>query len=513
MKLQDVISSSLRKDMKELKQFQERLKEIKEECNTNIQRFKRNVENINPGSIPWNKKVFHVLFGKEFNNFREGFVRVMDRLEIQLDKEEVHECHSKKCLTELKKQFEKFLADTSNCKNKERTFQKILNKKHYVLNTQGFKDLIIRCLNGIKKGIDARVSHEEVLRVKETDVNKRRKKERHLIEFEMPRRENATIQGMLKERNNRKEAIAERWLYKRAHDNRVHERTMQTREGMIKKDASEIDNNVAGASHDRDNITENKRKMGLGYTDPCPLDQAIACHPKLYDAQVLGLHYVKPNVHDTKEILNDAEDSQVKMNEKQFQFNYQNMNSLYDTFVPQTKLSLEQYYFSDPSTSNVSSASSKEMLDLPIPKMPNEGKLLKLFEKIDNANWALRERIDKTLLKDTQRRWISDNQNELREFYKTDVIPMSVSLSKSSKELQQELTEEVQEMLNIFESMEGKVDRTSKKNEILQNKIDQILEENIANDINNLVMQSYMEIKKKEEIERFSKESKDGDKF
>nr|GEV93964.1 hypothetical protein [Tanacetum cinerariifolium] len=54
-----------------------------------------------------------------------------------------------------------------------------------------------------------------------------------------------------------KKAIAERGLYKRAHDNKVHERTMQTHEEMIIKDASKIDNNVAGAFHDKDNITEN----------------------------------------------------------------------------------------------------------------------------------------------------------------------------------------------------------------------------------------------------------------
>nr|GEU29402.1 hypothetical protein [Tanacetum cinerariifolium] len=104
---------------------------------------------------------------------------------------------------------------------------------------------------------------------------------------------------------------------------------------------------------------------------------------------------------------------------------------------------------------------------------------------------------------------MSDSQNELREFYKTDVISMSISLSKNSKELQQELTEEVQEVLNLFESMESNVDQTSKRNKLLQNKIDQLLEANIANDVRNLVMQSYVEIKNKEEIERFSKESKD----
>nr|GEW42284.1 hypothetical protein [Tanacetum cinerariifolium] len=135
-------------------------------------------------------------------------------------------------------------------------------------------------------------------------------------------------------------------------------------DGQINKDASDIDSNVARDFHDKDNIIEvqssnnelienvfahdhnqkhaaektkdgnmkkgnssktlcmltneqslyreNKRKMGLGYTDPCPLGQAIACHPKLYDAEVLGLHYVKPDVYDTEEILNNAEESGVR---------------------------------------------------------------------------------------------------------------------------------------------------------------------------------------------------------
>ncbi|GKD92138.1 hypothetical protein Tco_1371975 [Tanacetum coccineum] len=67
---------------------------------------------------------------------------------------------------------------------------------------------------------------------------------------------------------------------------------------------------------------ENKWKMGLGYTNPCPLGQAIASHPKLYDAEVLSYQYVKLDVHDIEKILNDVEKSQVKMKEKHFQFNY-----------------------------------------------------------------------------------------------------------------------------------------------------------------------------------------------
>ncbi|GKA92046.1 hypothetical protein Tco_0813971 [Tanacetum coccineum] len=110
--------------------------------------------------------------------------------------------------------------------------------------------------------------------------------------------------------------------------------------------------------------------MGLGYADPCPLGQAIASHPKLYDAKVLGLHYVQPDVHDTEEILNDAEEN--------------------------------------PSISS-KSESSKEMLNLPTPEMPKESKLLKMFDKMDEAILALQKNIDITLLEDSKRRWIYDN--------------------------------------------------------------------------------------------------------
>ncbi|GJR98988.1 hypothetical protein Tco_0271162 [Tanacetum coccineum] len=108
MELQDIISSSLRKDMKELQQFQERLNEIKEECNKNIKWIKQVVEKIKiPESFPY-RRSFQALFGEEFTSFRDGFVRIMAQLEIQLDKEDIHECDSKKCVTHLKKKFEMF---------------------------------------------------------------------------------------------------------------------------------------------------------------------------------------------------------------------------------------------------------------------------------------------------------------------------------------------------------------------------------------------------------------------
>nr|GEX83365.1 hypothetical protein [Tanacetum cinerariifolium] len=116
--------------------------------------------------------------------------------------------------------------------------------------------------------------------------------------------------------------------------------------------------------------------------------------------------------------------------------------------------------------------------------MPKERKLLDIFEKIGLAIMDLRDRIDVTFLEDRKRRWMSDSKNSFREFYKTDVILMSVSLSKTMKELQQELIEEVvQEILNIFESMEQKVEEKSPKENISQNEIDRLLKVSLTREI------------------------------
>ncbi|GJV53424.1 hypothetical protein Tco_1449165 [Tanacetum coccineum] len=135
-----------------------------------------------------------------------------------------------------------------------------------------------------------------------------------------------------------------------------------------------------------------------------------------------------------------------------------------------------------------------------------------MFDNISLAIHDLRKRIDVTLLEDRQRRWMSDIQNSLREFYKTDVISMSDSLSINLKELQQELIDEVQEMMNIFESMEQKVAEKSPKENILQNEIDRLLEVSLTSEIRYYVLISIEKQKNKmlrNELEKSSSDSKD----
>ncbi|GJR77353.1 retrovirus-related pol polyprotein from transposon TNT 1-94 [Tanacetum coccineum] len=158
----------------------------------------------------------------------------------------------------------------------------------------------------------------------------------------------------------------------------------------------------------------------LGYKNLKRLKKAIAAQPKMYHGEMLHSANLKIDSPDSEETLEDAEESRLKMRNKMVQLNYGKLNALYETFVPQQEPSVEQTYFSFPSTSNDCSESKEVTSDLPIPKMPKENR---------------------------KQRWMSDSQNSLREFYKTDVISMSGSLSENLKELQQELIEEKNKLL------------------------------------------------------------------
>ncbi|GKB28302.1 retrovirus-related pol polyprotein from transposon TNT 1-94 [Tanacetum coccineum] len=113
-------------------------------------------------------------------------------------------------------------------------------------------------------------------------------------------------------------------------------------------------------------------KAGLGYTNPERLKKAIAAQPKMYDGDLIHSNKLVIHSTDSKETLEVAEESQNKMRQKMVQIDYEKLNALYETFVPQQELSVEQTYFSIPSTSNNGSTSKDVLSESSGPKMPTE---------------------------------------------------------------------------------------------------------------------------------------------
>ncbi|GKA10511.1 hypothetical protein Tco_0689944 [Tanacetum coccineum] len=161
-------------------------------------------------------------------------------------------------------------------------------------------------------------------------------------------------------------------------------------------------------------------KAGLGYKNPEHLKKAIEAQQKICDGAKLHSTKLVIDSPELEETLKDAKEIRLKMRNKMVQINYAKLHALYETFVHQQDFSVEQTYFSILSTSTNSSMTKEVTSDLPIPKIPKENR---------------------------QRRWMSDSQKILREFYRTDVISMSASLSKNLKELKEELIVEKNELL------------------------------------------------------------------
>nr|GEX10348.1 hypothetical protein [Tanacetum cinerariifolium] len=166
-----------------------------------------------------NERVFKAFFGQEFDSFSKMFVYNMDQLEKQLEKEDFHECVSNTCLAMLKKQFETFLYHKPPEDSYEYSIDYCKDVSIYIVFREYAHDdvdfkqsIILYYLDGIKERIDVRAHHEKELMLKERDVKQG---------YEHEKREN-TNAG----------------------------------DGKIGKDASESDNNVAGAFLEKDNITE-----------------------------------------------------------------------------------------------------------------------------------------------------------------------------------------------------------------------------------------------------------------
>ncbi|GJY01307.1 hypothetical protein Tco_0359459 [Tanacetum coccineum] len=254
--------------------------------------------------------------------------------------------------------------------------------------------------------------------------------------------------------------------------------------------------------------------VGLGYNGPYVLSQAYAKIPKLYRAYELCNKNEQLHVFDYEDTLEDAEKSQLKMNEFQKDekvqelkikpIDYRKLNKLYDDFVPQKELSAKQTYFPSSfiSSEKVSSETKPSMAS-----MPSANPMLVDLNEMENVFKKLFELLEKNCKRESI---FYTSKEELR------LIDVCVEAKLILREwhvyfevFQNRFKRDVKEMKDVFVSVENDLDETFKQNKLLK---DQLLEASLAEDIKNLVITSCMETRNKDlhdETERISKESKD----
>ncbi|GKD72835.1 hypothetical protein Tco_1331117 [Tanacetum coccineum] len=146
------------------------------------------------------------------------------------------------------------------------------------------------------------------------------------------------------------------------HETQLARKAFKARENSYLEDI--VDLNEKLSSHDRivykmgqsiqtihmvgkrpNKVYDPLRKAGLGYQNPERLKKAIAAQPKMYDGERLHSTKLIIDSPDSKETLKDAEESRLKMKNKMIQLNYEKLNALYETFVPQKNFLLSKLIF------------------------------------------------------------------------------------------------------------------------------------------------------------------------
>ncbi|GJS24130.1 hypothetical protein Tco_0452762 [Tanacetum coccineum] len=263
-------------------------------------------------------------------------------------------------------------------------------------------------------------------------LNNELEKQKELLQKRLRRADKDTIERILKEKDKIQSDFLkienEKLIIQ--HETRLAKKAFKERENQYLEDICDLE----------------EKLIGLGYKNLERLNKVFVAQQKMYNGDMLHSVNLKIDSPDSEETLEDAKESRLKMKNKMVQINYGKLNALYEIFVPQQEFSVEQTYFSIPSTSNNGSESKDVTFNLPILKMPKESKLLKMFDTMGVAINGLQTRIDKTLLEDKQRRWMSDNQN-LKEI-KAELIEELFNSIKATRTQNHKEVDELIEHIN-----------------------------------------------------------------
>ncbi|GJV70630.1 retrovirus-related pol polyprotein from transposon TNT 1-94 [Tanacetum coccineum] len=259
---------------------------------------------------------------------------------------------------------------------------------------------------------------------------------------------------------------------------------------------------------DRDIALEKKIKM---------LDniKAQQLEPKLYDGNVIKNTYAI-EIPDSEETLMLAEESHSKMLLKQQDpmvlekkvntkpIDYAALNQLSQDFqkrfVPQTKLSAEQAFWSQNSLNSLDPSPSCTPNKVEVPKelpkvsMVNTS-LMKLKNHLTGFDMVVKERT--TAIAITEGTWGFEHT---KACFSDEIIPFVKALKDIFNKFDQDLIDELTEVQNVFNQMEQAVEQHRLESKTFEVKMNQVLNENdrlleqvINNDFVNIVMNSTMD--------------------
>ncbi|GKE14507.1 hypothetical protein Tco_1422084 [Tanacetum coccineum] len=225
--------------------------------------------------------------------------------------------------------------------------------------------------------------------------------------------------------------------------------------------------------------------------DPNPfnLKKAKMVQPTIYDGdEILKPRHISVIVHDSEETLEIAETTRQKMSEKMndpvcvekrikiIPPNYSKENFL-ATFTPQTRLTLEQVFWSNDLLKQI--AEALKAISPPLPILPPATvyppntpvhlvpRTLPTTSQVNIGLYVITQLFwdfEKTCKKRITPTGITEGERgfeQTKRCYLTEVIPFFNLLKEHFEEVQRSLVKEVRAMKAVFENMEAEVDQNA----------------------------------------------------
>ncbi|GJW56017.1 hypothetical protein Tco_0102748 [Tanacetum coccineum] len=237
-----------------------------------------------------------------------------------------------------------------------------------------------------------------------------------------------------------------------------------------------------------DSFYHTEQKMALGYQNPFYLKKAQQKQQSLYNGKVLLEKHDPPNVYDSKETLQLAQESREKMKQLNKEIkpeNYTKINHLSGGFVSQTAKSREELYFSNTSkTANVSKSISipnEEFSDDTTPSVAR-----KFLNEVKSTIVTLQRVVKQKMTLDIHN-WSSSVQQEIHKIVKDKIFPIVNQVDARMQNFEIQFLKEAAKFVRDFKSLAKEADESLAKHKELEWEIERLLRAVVGQDIMSIV--------------------------
>ncbi|GJQ96619.1 retrovirus-related pol polyprotein from transposon TNT 1-94 [Tanacetum coccineum] len=224
--------------------------------------------------------------------------------------------------------------------------------------------------------------------------------------------------------------------------------------------------------------------MALGYQNPFYLKQAQQKQQSLYNGKVLLEKHDPPAVYDSKETLQLAQESRLKikqLNKEIKPANYTKINHLSGVFVSQTAKSREELYFSNTSkTANVYKSISIPNEEFSNDTTPSVAQ--KFLNEVKSTIVTLQRLVKQKMTLDIHN-WSSSVHQEIHKIVKDEIFPIVNQVDARVQNFKIQFLKEAAKFVQDFKSLAKEADESLAKHKALELEIERLLRAVISQDI------------------------------